>query len=264
MTLADRSRYPAEVLGYDQRSDLAVLRIQAGRELPYLRLGDSGSLQVGQKVLAIGNPFGLFQNTLTTGVISALGRDIRGRGRGEVLEDVIQTDAAINPGNSGGPLLSSRGEVVGINTAIVGPANIGIGFAIPVNRMKLIVGDLIREGRVMRPYLGVQLLPVSRDLAELLDLPVDEGLLVLRVFPNTPAEKAGIQGGTKTVVVGNLRLPVGGDIIVELDGESVVARETLSRRVEKKRVGDTVRLTLFRGRRRLEVSVRLEARPPRR
>ena len=176
----------------------------------------------------------------------------------------FQTDAAINPGNSGGPLLSSRGEVVGINTAIVGPANIGIGFAIPVNRMKLIVGDLLREGRVMRPYLGVQLLPVSRDLAELLDLPVDEGLLVLRVFPNTPAEKAGIQGGTKTVVVGNLRLPVGGDIIVELDGEPVVARETLSRRVEKKRVGDTVRLTLFRGQRRLEVSVRLEARPPRR
>ncbi len=264
VALADRSRYPAEVLGYDQRSDLAVLRIQAGRELPYLQLGDSGSLQVGQKVLAIGNPFGQFQNTLTTGVISALGRDVRGRGRGEVLEDVIQTDAAINPGNSGGPLLSSRGEVVGINTAIVGPANIGIGFAIPVNRMKLIVGDLIREGRVMRPYLGVQVLPVSRDLAELLDLPVDEGLLVLRVFPNTPAEKGGIQGGTKTVVVGNLRLPVGGDIIVELDREPVVAREALSRRVENKRVGDTVRLTLFRGRRRLEVNVRLEARPPHR
>ena len=264
VALADRSRYPAEVLGYDQRSDLAVLRIQAGRELPYLRLGDSGSLQVGQKVLAIGNPFGQFQNTLTTGVISALGRDVRGRGRGEVLEDVIQTDAAINPGNSGGPLLNSHGEVVGINTAIVGPANIGIGFAIPVNRMKLIVGDLIREGRVMRPYLGVQVLPVSRDLAELLDLPVDEGLLVLRVFPNTPAEKGGIQGGTKTVVVGNLRLPVGGDIIVELDREPVVAREALSRRVENKRVGDTVRLTLFRGRRRLEVNVRLGARPPHR
>ena len=264
VTLADRSRYPAEVLGYDQRSDLAVLRIQAGRELPYLRLGDSGSLQVGQKVLAIGNPFGQFQNTLTTGVISALGRDVRGRGRGDVLEDVIQTDAAINPGNSGGPLLSSRGEVVGINTAIVGPANIGIGFAIPVNRMKLIVGDLIREGQVMRPYLGVQLLPVSPDLAELLDSPVDQGLLVLTVSPNSPAEKAGIRGGTKTVVVGNLRLPAGGDMIVEMDGEPVGAREELGRRIEKKRPGDTVRLLLFRGLRRLEVNVKLEARPPRR
>ena len=264
VTLADRSRYQAEVLGYDERSDLAVVRIQAGRELPHLRLGDSDGLEVGQKVLAIGNPFGQFQNTLTTGVISSLGRNIRDRSSGAVLEDVIQTDAAINPGNSGGPLLNSHGEVVGINTAIVGPANIGIGFAIPVNRMKLIVGDLIREGRVMRPYLGVLLLPLSPDLADLLDLPVDEGLLVLQVLPNTPGDKAGIRGGTETAVVGNLRLPVGGDIIVEMDGEPVVAREELGRRIERRRVGDTVQLTLFRGRRRLAVTVRLEARPPRR
>ena len=264
VTLADRSRYQAEVLGYDERSDLAVVRIQAGRELPYLRLGDSDGLEVGQKVLAIGNPFGQFQNTLTTGVISSLGRNIRDRSSGAVLEDVIQTDAAINPGNSGGPLLNSHGEVVGINTAIVGPANIGIGFAIPVNRMKLIVGDLIREGRVMRPYLGVLLLPLSPDLADLLDLPVDEGLLVLQVLPNTPGDKAGIRGGTETAVVGNLRLPVGGDIIVEMDGQPVVAREELGRRIERRRVGDTVQLTLFRGRQRLAVTVRLEARPPRR
>ena len=262
--LADRSRHQAEVLGYDERSDLAVLRIQAGRELPYLRLGESDSLQVGQKVLAIGNPFGQFQNTLTTGVISSLGRNIRDRGSGAVLEDVIQTDAAINPGNSGGPLLNSHGEVVGINTAIVGPANIGIGFAIPVNRMKLIVADLLREGRVMRPYLGVVLLPLSPDLAELLDSPVGEGLLVLTVSHNSPAEKAGIRGGTKTVVVGNLRLPAGGDMIVEMDGEPVGAREELGRRIENKRPGDTVRLLLYRGLRRLEVTVRLEARPPRR
>ena len=264
VTLADRERYRAEVIGYDERSDLAVVRIQAGKKLPFLQLGDSRGLRVGQKVLAIGNPFGQFQNTLTTGVISSLGRNVRDRNSGAVLEDVIQTDAAINPGNSGGPLLNSHGEVVGINTAIIGPANIGIGFAIPVNRMKLIVADLLREGRVMRPYLGVFPLPLNRDLAELLELPVDQGLLILQVSPDSPADKAGLRGGTETVVVGNWKIPVGGDIIVEMDGEPVAAQENLRRRIENKRAGDTVRLTLFRGRRRLEVSVPLEVRPTRR
>ena len=260
VTLADRSQHQAKLVGADPRSDLAVLRISAGRKLPYLRLGDSQKLQVGQKVLAIGNPFGQFQNTLTTGVVSSLGRSVREPRSGLILEDVIQTDAAINPGNSGGPLLSSHGVVVGINTIIVGPTNLGIGFAIPVNRIKLIVGDLLREGRVLRPYLGVRTLPLSRDLADVLELPVAEGLLVLNVEPDSPASKAGLRGGSESVVVGNWEIPVGGDIIVELDGQPV--GQDLSRRIESKRVGDTVRLTLFRSRRRTEVSVQLEARPP--
>ncbi len=261
VTLADRSRHKARVVGADPRSDLAVVRIDAGKKLPFLRLADSQKLQVGQKVLAIGNPFGQFQNTLTTGVISSLGRNVRESRSGIILEDVIQTDAAINPGNSGGPLLSSHGEVVGINTVIVGPTYLGIGFAIPINRVKLVVGDLLREGRVVRPYLGVVTLPLSRDLAEVLELPVDEGLLVLQVEPNSPAAKAGLRAGSEVVVVGNWEIPVGGDIIVEMDGQPVSAREDLARRIENKRVGDSIKLTLFRGRQRLETSVRLEARP---
>ncbi len=259
VTLADKSRYQASVVGVDPPSDLAVLRIKAGRKLPSLRLGDSRNLQVGQKVLAIGNPFGQFQNTLTTGVISSIGRNVRDPRSGAVLENVIQTDAAINPGNSGGPLLGSNGLVLGITTAIIGPTNLGIGFAIPVNRIKLIVADLLHEGRVLRPYLGVQTLPLGRDLAEVLELPVDQGLLVLRVEPGSPASKAGIRGGSEVVAVGNWEIPVGGDIIVELDGQP--AREDLGRRIENRRVGDTVRVTLFRGRRRMDATVRLEARP---
>lgn len=261
VTLADRSRHRATVVGTDPRSDLAVVRVNAGRKLPYLRLGDSQNLQVGQKVLAIGNPFGMFQNTLTTGVISSVGRNVRDPATGAVLEDVIQTDAAINQGNSGGPLLNSHGEVVGVNFLIVGPAYLGIGFAIPVNRVKLIVGDLLREGRVVRPYLGVVTLPLSADLAEVLELPVDQGLLVLQVTPNSPAEKAGIRGGSRTVVVGNWEIPVGGDIIVQMDGEPVAATQDLQRRIEKKRVGDAAGLSFFRGRRRMETTVPLEARP---
>jgi S1-C subfamily serine protease len=178
-----------------------------------------------------------------------------------VLEDVIQTDAAINPGNSGGPLLDSHGRVIGINTAIVGPTNLGIGFAIPVNRIKLIVGDLLREGRVLRPYLGVATLPISKDLAGVLELPVDQGLLVVRVEPGSPADKAGIRGGGRAVIVGTWEIPVGGDIVVQLDGEPTIQREDLLRRVENKRVGDTVKVTVFRGKKRLDVSVQLEARP---
>ncbi len=264
VTMSDGRSYRAKVVGADDRSDLAVLRINAGHKLPYLRLGNSSTLQVGQKVLAIGNPFGRFQNTLTTGVISSVGRTVRGSGSGVVLEDVIQTDAAINQGNSGGPLLNSHGEVIGVNFLIVGPAYLGIGFAIPANRVKLIATDLVREGRVVRPWLGVATLPLNRDLAEVLELPVDQGLLVLQVTPNSPADKAGVRGGRESVVVGNWQIPVGGDIIVGLDGEPIAATEDLVRRIERKQVGDSMRITLFRGKQRLESNARLEARPAQR
>jgi S1-C subfamily serine protease len=261
VTMADKGQFKAQVVGADPRSDLAVVRVSAEKKLPYLQLGDSKNLQVGQKVLAIGNPFGQFQNTLTTGVVSSLGRSVRDPDSRNVLEDVIQTDAAINPGNSGGPLLDSHGRVIGINTAIVGPTNLGIGFAIPVNRIKLIVGDLLREGRVLRPYLGVATLPISKDLAGVLELPVDQGLLVVRVEPGSPADKAGIRGGGRAVIVGTWEIPVGGDIVVQLDGEPMIHSEDLLRRVENKRVGETVKVTVFRGSKRLDVSVQLQARP---
>ncbi len=262
VTLADKSRYRATVVGGDQRSDLAVLRISPGRKLPFLRLGDSSELQVGRKVLAIGNPFGQFQNTLTTGVVSSLGRSVRGQRGGTVLDDVIQTDAAINPGNSGGPLLNSRGEVIGINTAIVGPTNLGIGFAIPINHAKLIIGDLLRNGRVERPWLGIaSLLPLTPDLANVLQVPVDEGLLVLDTVPGAPAAKAGLRGGRETAVIGNLQVPVGGDVIVAVDGQAVHGSQDLQRAIENHRPGDVVRVSVYRGSRQLEVPVRLEARP---
>jgi S1-C subfamily serine protease len=257
---SDRNRYRATVVGSDQRSDLAVVSINTGRKLPFLKLGDSSGLQVGQKVLAIGNPFGQFQNTLTTGVVSSLGRTVRDRSGGE-LEDVIQTDAAINPGNSGGPLLNSRGEVIGINTAIIGPTNLGIGFAIPINHAKLVVADLLREGRVQRPWLGASMLTVFPDLAEQLQLPVREGVLVLETVPDAPAALAGLKGGQRMVVVGNYQVPAGGALLVAVDGQPVRAREEVVRIIERHRPGDTLKPTLYRGRAKMEVPVKLGARP---
>jgi len=265
VTLADRSQHGARVIGLDAESDLAVVQIEAdGRKVKALKLGDSDRLQVGQKVLAIGNPFGQFANTLTTGVISSLGRNVQDPNSGAALEDVIQTDAAINPGNSGGPLLNSHGEVVGINTAIIGPTNLGIGFSIPVNRVKLIVEDLLKEGRVLRPWLGVNALPLNRQLAEVLNLPVDQGLLVVRVERGSPADNAGIRGATRRAIVGNYQIPIGGDIIVELNGQPVTADDDLRRAIRRMRPGDQVKVTWYRGGQRVTESVRLEAQPVRR
>ena len=171
VTLSDKKVYKARVLGTDPRNDLALIKIDAGRKLPALQLGDSDHLVVGQKVLAIGNPFG-FGGTLTTGIVSSLDRTHRDRGRAQ-LEGMIQTDAAINPGNSGGPLLDSHGNVIGINTAIYGPqGNIGIGFAMPINRAKAMLDEFTKNGHISRPVSGnPTVLPVSGDLAEMLDLP---------------------------------------------------------------------------------------------
>jgi S1-C subfamily serine protease len=261
VTLADTRHFQPKVVGWDERSDLAVLKIDAGGNLPSLQLGESTHLQVGQKVLAIGNPFGEFQNTLTTGVVSSLGRDVRDQRSGKVLYDVIQTDAAINPGNSGGPLLDSHGKVIGVNTAIVGPTNLGIGFAIPVDQIRRIVGDLLKEGRVLRPSLGVRPLALNRGWADALNLPVAQGLLVLAVEPGSAAEKAGIRGGTQMVIVGRYRVPVGGDILVALDGDPLASGEDLARKIENKRAGDTVKVTLYRNGKKMDLNVRLEVAP---
>src|SRR2546422_6242478 len=214
VVLGDQSRYPAKFIGADQRNDVALVKIDPkGKRLVALSLGDSGLLQVGQKVLAIGNPFG-FQSTLTTGVVSALGRTVQ-TSQTTFIDEAIQTDAAINRGNSGGPLINTHGEVIGINSAIYTPSGTtaGIGFAIPINPAKNIANDLITDGRVHRAFLGVETLPIGGWLGEALDLPVKEGLLVTRTTKGSAAAAAGIQGGGRLVQAGMRRLHTCGDVI---------------------------------------------------
>jgi S1-C subfamily serine protease len=262
VTLPDQSRHKAKLVGRDRTQDLSVISISDRKNLPYLKLGSSDTLQVGQKVLAIGNPFGQFQGTLTTGVISSLARNIRDQD-GRVLEDLIQTDAAINPGNSGGPLLNSRGEVIGINTAIFGPqgTSVGIGFAIPVNAAKSILADLLQEGRVKRAYIGVSTEEVTPAIAELLDLPAEHGLLVARLTRGGAAENAGILGGRSLAVIGNQEFIIGGDLMVDVDGVPLNTAQDLTRYLQKKKPGETVHVTLYRGRRKMTVDVKLGEMP---
>ena len=258
VTLGDQSRHPAKLVGADTRNDIALLKIETrGRKLTALPLGDSRSLRVGQRVLAIGNPFG-FQSTLTTGVVSALGRTVQ-TGEQTFIDEAIQTDAAINRGNSGGPLLDSHGRVIGINTAIFAPTGTtaGIGFAIPIHTAKQIADDLIQEGRVRRAYLGVDTTALFPGLAEALELPVEEGLLVERVVPGSPAARAGLRGGTQAVIAGMRRILLGGDVLVAFDGEPITNQLDMNRFLNRKRPGDRVRLTIFRRQQRLEVEVTL-------
>jgi S1-C subfamily serine protease len=255
VTLPDQSHYKARLLSRDESNDVALLQIDPRTKLPSLHLGDSDGLQVGQKVLAIGNPFGL-EGTLTTGIVSSLGRTIRGENE-RTLEGLIQTDAAINPGNSGGPLLDSAGNVVGINTAILGPngGNIGIGFAMPINRAKLMMDDF-QAGR-KRPKLGVSVVQVSGDYADALNLPSRGGLLIQEVDADSPASRAGLRGGKQEVQIGNAQVLVGGDLIMSIDGQPVDRDDAISRALARKRTGDTLELTIFRNSRTINVRVKL-------
>lgn len=258
VVLGDKSRYPAKFIGADQRNDVALVKIDPkGKKLVTLTLGDSSKLQVGQKVLAIGNPFG-FQSTLTTGVVSALGRTVQ-TSQSTFIDEAIQTDAAINRGNSGGPLLDSHGEVIGINSAIYTPSGTtaGIGFAIPVNTAKRIAHDLITEGRVREAYLGVQTLPVGGWLAEALDLPVQEGLLIEEAKRGGPAAAAGLHGGNQEALAGMQRITIGGDVIVAIDGQSITNQSDMNLVLNRKRPGDTVSVTVYRGGKKLDVPVKL-------
>jgi putative serine protease PepD len=256
--LADRSRYEATVIFREPENDLALLKITPKKKLSFMKLGDSDNLQVGQKVLAIGNPFGL-DGTLTTGIISSLHRAVPSE-EGRDMADMVQTDAAINPGNSGGPLLDSQGNVIGINTMIVGAANVGIGFALPINRAKGMLEDFQFEGRFGRSTLGVnssQVLPVSGQLAEALELPSEGGLLVVSVDRGSPAAQAGIRGARQRVAVGGYLIPAGGDLIVAIDGRSADASTAIDRATRGKKPGDTVVLTIYRDGRTLKVPVKL-------
>jgi S1-C subfamily serine protease len=212
---------------------------------------------VGQKVLAIGDPFG-FQSTLTTGVVSALGRTVQ-TSETTLIDEAIQTDASINRGNSGGPLINTHGEVIGINSAIFTPSGttVGIGFAIPINTAKLIANDLINEGHVRRAYLGVTTIPVGGWLAEALDLPVQDGLLVEQAPKGSPAAVAGIHGGDRTAQAGMSRISIGGDVIVAVDGQKVGNRFDMDVILNRKRPGDSITVTVYRGAKKIDIAVKL-------
>ena len=252
--LSNKRRYPAKVVGTDRAHDLALLQIEAPNLEP-VTLADSSDLNVGQKVYAIGNPFGL-AGTMTRGIISAI-RPIKSAS-GSPIEDAIQTDAAINPGNSGGPLLNSRGEVIGINTMIASNGadqSSGIGFAIPINTAKAVLSDLSRYGRVKRPSLGIVSYAIGPDLASQMGLAVDSGVLVQKVIPGGAAERAGIHGGNQQAYVGNTPIMLGGDLIVAIDGQEVADPQEINAVIERHQAGDTVSVTLYRGKRQMTLKL---------
>ncbi len=250
-----RKKYAAKVIGTDPVHDLAVVQITAPN-LTSAVLGDSKNLQVGQKVYAIGNPFGL-NGTLTRGIVSSI-RSVK-EPNGATIDEAIQTDAAINPGNSGGPLLNWHGEVIGINTIIastVGQSS-GIGFAIPINTAKAVLNDLVTLGTVRRPGLGIRSLPISPELAAEMGLPADSGVLIIEVVPGGSAERAGLRGGTERAYIGNTPIMLGGDLIVAIDGKPVQDQQDLADVMNRHRSGDAVRVIVFRGKRKVELNVTL-------
>ena len=256
VTLHDRKKYRATIVGTDKSHDLAVIQIKATNLQPMI-LGDSTNLQVGQKVYAIGNPFGL-DGTLTQGIVSSI-RQVQ-EPDGLVIEEAIQTDAAINPGNSGGPLLNSHGEVIGINTIIAsnGAAQSAcIGFAIPINTAKAVVNDLVTLGRVRRPALGIRTIPIDPEIADELTLAADYGLLIVQAVPGGSADRAGLHGGSERAYLGNTPIMIGGDLIVAIDGEKIENQQLLAQIMNRHRAGDTVKVTIYRGKKRLEVPVTL-------
>lgn len=259
VTLPDKSKVSAKLIGRDPSNDLAVIRISVPKEKLFpLKLGSSDTVQVGQMAIAIGNPFGL-DRTVTRGVISSMGRTLRSEG-GRQIRGVIQTDAPINPGNSGGPLLNSRGEVVGINSAIYTPSggSVGIGFAIPIDTAKRLLPQLIAKGRVSHPWLGVAGLDITPEVAGALKLPVRQGIVVMQVSPKGPVDRAGIRGSTRRARVGNTLVSVGGDIIVAVDSRKVTSIDDLTAFLDgERKVGDQVKIELLRDGRPLAISVRL-------
>src|SRR2546421_4597893 len=255
VTLNNRKTYRATVVGTDRSHDLAVIQIKAP-DLPSMVLGDSRNLQVGQKVYAIGNPFGL-SGTMTRGIVSSI-RPVR-EPNGAMIDEAIQTDAAINPGNSGGPLMNWHGEVIGINTMILSSVgqNTGIGFAIPINTAKAVLNDLVTLGRVRRPALGVQTIPIGPELADQIGLASDYGLLIVQVTPGGSADQAGLRGGTERAYLGNIPIMLGGDLIVAIDGEKVQDEQDLAQVMNNHRAGDSVTVTVYRGKKKVDVQIPL-------
>jgi S1-C subfamily serine protease len=253
VTTSDKKKYKAQIVGQDPAHDLAVIQIPT-KSIPQVQIGDSKNLIVGQKVFAIGNPFGL-SGTMTRGIISSI-RSVRGP-RG-FIDEAIQTDAAINPGNSGGPLLNSRGQVIGINSMILtggAEQSAGIGFAIPINTAKAVLDDLVHLGRVRRPEIGIRSIPIGPDLADQMGLSADAGLLIVQVVPGSAAERAGLKGGTERAYLGNTPIMLGGDLIVAIDGQGVEDQQELSHVMQNHRAGDSVTVTIYRGKKKMDVKV---------
>jgi S1-C subfamily serine protease len=254
VTLYNKKKYKATVIGRDHAHDLAVIQIKAPGLVP-ATLGDSKPLVVGQNVYAIGNPFGL-SGTMTRGIISSL-RPIR-TPEGAEIDEAIQTDAAINPGNSGGPLLNARAEVIGINAMIAtGGSNqsAGIGFAIPINTAKEAINDLITLGHVRRPSIGIRSLPIGPELAQEMGLAADYGVLIVEVTKGGAAERAGLKGGSQRVYIGNVPVMLGGDLIIAIDGEQIADQQDLGAALNRHKAGETVTITIYRGKRKMDVKV---------
>src|SRR5579862_1180920 len=255
VTIHNRKKFRATVIGSDPAHDLAVIQINAPNLTPAV-LGDSRNLQVGQKVYAIGNPFGL-AGTMTRGIVSSI-RPVK-EPNGATIDEAIQTDAAINPGNSGGPLMNWHGEVIGINTMILSSVgqNSGVGFAIPINTAKAVLNDLMTLGRVRRPALGVRTIPISPELADEIGLPADYGLLIVQVTPGGSADRAGLHGGNERAYLGNTPIMLGGDLIVAIDGQRVQDEDDLVQMMDNHRAGDTVKVTIYRNKKKMDVNVSL-------
>lgn len=263
VTLSDETSIEATVVGTDTATDLAVLKIDVPREKLYpVELGSSEELRVGQRAIAIGNPFGL-DRTLTTGVISSLGRPLQISSERTVY-DVIQTDAAINPGNSGGPLLNSQGKVIGVSTAIYSPSggSVGVGFAIPADTVRRVIASIIENGYYPHPWLGISGLTIVPELAEALELPVERGVLIIEAERGEAAAQAGILGAQRNVRLGRYTIPVGGDILIAIDGNKVREMEDMVKYLETEtEIGQLVRVTILRDGQEQTVQVELGEQP---
>ncbi|MGC1133541.1 MAG: trypsin-like peptidase domain-containing protein [Nitrososphaeraceae archaeon] len=266
VTFVDGDSHSAKVIGQDPYSDIAVLQITDDgfqKQIPPLKAANSSALQVGEQVIAIGNPFGL-SGTLTSGVISQMGRVLPNDITGYSISNIIQTDAAINPGNSGGPLLNTKGEMVGVNTAIFSNTGVysGVGFAIPSNMVQKVVSSLLKNGSYEHPYMGITGITVSPEISNATHLNDTKGILVVDITADSPADKAGIRGGDVLTTVDGQDIRLGGDIIVAIDNQSVRAMEDLlSYLEEKKAVGDNIELSVIRDGKTQHIDMILTARP---
>jgi len=264
ITLSDGTQYDGRVIGSDAENDLAIVKFDPGsKQLKTIPLGSSSNLKVGQKVLAIGNPFG-YERTLTTGIVSGLGRPVR-TSNDLIIKDMIQTDASINPGNSGGPLINTFGEMIGINTMIYSPSggSVGIGFAVSVDTARRVIPDLMQYGLVRRGWIDIIPVQLFPQLVRYAELPISKGILVSSTIKNGNAEKAGIIGGTKPVRYGSSTIYLGGDIILEVDHMPIESLVDLYGALEDNKPGETVTVTVLRRKKKLEVEVILSERPER-
>lgn len=253
VTTSDKKKYKAQIVGTDPIHDLAVIQIP-NSSVPKAEIGDSKNLAVGQKVYAIGNPFGL-SGTMTRGIISSI-RSLKGQHG--YIDEAIQTDAAINPGNSGGPLLNVHGQVIGINSMILtggAEQSSGIGFAIPINTAKAVLDDLVHLGRVRRPEIGIRTVPIGPEVADQLGFGEQSGLLISAVEPGSAAEHAGLRGGNERALLGNIPIMVGGDLLVAVEGQTVEDQQDLSHVMQNHRSGDSVTVTVYRGKKRMDIKV---------